>query len=141
MVKTANNPAPKNHILTLTKEIGNLWIIENVTPFGMKFERFFDEKLGHDIIKLTFIGAANHVLDILAGDAKRMDIELCMASERMNMPGYVEFERVETGHLSSKYHVNNCPGCPQLQAWISSSAKAIFKEYPSFAYIKKKSDK
>lgn len=128
----------KKHILTLTKEIGKLWIIEDVNPFGMKFERFFDEKLGRDISKLTFIGTANYVLDILAGDAKRMDIELCMSQERLNLPGCVEFELVEIGTLSAKYHVNNCPGKPQLEAWISSSAKQIFKEYPAFAYIKKK---
>ena len=73
----------KNHTLTLTKEIGKLWIIEDINPFGKKFDRFFDENLGHDISKLTFIGATNYVLDILAGDAKRMDIELCMTSEKM----------------------------------------------------------
>lgn len=128
----------KKHILTLTKEVGKLWIIEDVNPFGMKFERFFDEKLGRDISKLTFIGTANYVLDILAGDAKRMDIELCMSSERLVLPGCVEFALVEIGALSAKYHVNNCPGKPQLEAWISSSAKQIFKEYPAFAYIKKK---
>lgn len=128
----------KKHILTLTKEVGKLWIIEDVNPFGMKFERFFDEKLGRDISKLTFIGTANYVLDILGGDVKRMDIELCMSSERLDLPGCVEFALVEIGTLSAKYHVNNCPGKPQLEAWISSSAKQIFKEYPAFAYIKKK---
>lgn len=129
----------KSHTLTLTKEIGNLWIIENIDPFGMKFDRFFDEKLGHDIHKLTFIGAANSVLDILAGDAKRMDIELCMSSERLERPDCVEFVLVEMGSQSAKYHVNNCPGKPQRQAWISSACKQIFKEYPAFAYIRKKS--
>ena len=127
----------KNHTLTLTKEIGKLWIIEDINPFGKKFDRFFDENLGHDISKLTFIGAANYVLDILAGDAKRMDIELCMTSEKMNLPGYVEFARVDIGSLSAKYHVNDCPGQPQMEAWISSSCKQIFKDYPAFAYIKK----
>ena len=132
------NTMQKNHTLTLTKEIGKLWIIEDITPFGKKFELFFDEKLNHDISKLTFIGAANHVLDILAGDAKRMDIELIMADERMDLPGYVEFERVDPSRLAAKYHVNHCPGTPQLEAWIGSSCKEIFKEYPAFAYIKKK---
>ena len=128
----------KNHTLTLTKEIGNLWIIEDINPFGKKFERFFDENLSHDISKLTFIGAANLVLDILAGDAKRMDIELCMSTEKMDRPDCVEFALVDPGHLSAKYHVNNCPGKPQLVAWIGSPCKEIFKEYPAFAYIKKK---
>ena len=138
MQKTMNKPTTKNHVLSLTKEIGNLWIIEDINPFGKKFDRFFDEKLGHDISKLTFIGAANYVLDILAGDAKRMDIELCMASERMDLPDCVEFALSDTGSLSAKYLVNNCPGEPQMLAWISSSAKQIFKDYPAFAYIKKK---
>lgn len=39
---------------------------------------------------------------------------------------------------SARYYVNNCPGKPQLEAWISSACKQIFKEYPAFAYIKKK---
>ena len=139
LVRTkTKNTMQKNHTLTLTKEIGNLWIIEDIIPFGKKFDRFFDEKLGHDISKLTFIGAANYVLDILAGDAKRMDIELCMASERMDLPDCVEFALADTGSLSAKYLVNNCPGEPQMVAWISSSAKQIFKDYPAFAYIKKK---
>ena len=128
----------KNHTLTLTKEIGKLWIIEDINPFGKKFEKFFDENLFHDISKITFIGAANEVLDILAGDAKRMEIELCMAPKRMDLPGCVEFARVDIGSLSAKYHVNNCPGKPQLEAWIGSSCKEIFKDYPAFAYIKKK---
>ena len=128
----------QKHILTLTKEVGKLWIIEDINPFGKKFDRFFDENLGHDISKLTFIGAANYVLDVLAGEEKRMDIELCMASEKMDLPGYVEFARVDTGSLSAKYYVNDCPGKPQLEAWISSACKQIFKEYPAFAYIKRK---
>lgn len=128
----------KSHTLTLTKEIGKLWIIEDINPFGKKFDRFFDENLGHDISKLTFIGAANYVLDILAGEAKRMDIELCMSTEKMDLPDSVEFALVETGNLSAKYHVNNCPENPQLEAWISSSCKSIFKDYPAFSYIKKK---
>ena len=132
------NTMQKNHTLTLTKEIGKLWMIEDIEPFGKKFDRFFDENLGHDFLKLTFMGAANFVLDILAGDAKRMDIELWMSSEKMDLPGCVEFALVDTGSLSAKYHVNNCPGKPQLEAWISSACKQIFKDYPAFAYIKKK---
>lgn len=136
----------KTHTITLTKEIGKLWIIEDIKPFdikatnplGKKFSRFFDEDLGHDICKLTFIGATNYVLNTLAGDVKRMDIELCMTSERMDLPGYVEFARVEIGSQSAKYHVNDCPGKPQLEAWISSACKQIFKDYPAFAYIRKK---
>ena len=139
LVRTkTKNTMQKNHTLTLTKEIGKLWIIEDITPFGKKFDRFFDENLGHDIRKLTFIGATNYVLDILADDAKRMDIELCMTSEKMDLPGYVEFALVDTGSLSAKYHINDCPGKPQLEAWISSACKEIFKDYPAFAYIRKK---
>lgn len=126
----------KKHTITLNKEIGNLWIIEDINPFVKKFERFFDEELAHDISKLTFIGAANEVLDILAGDAKKMSIELCMFPERQELPGYVEFERVEIGHLAAKYYVNNCPGKPQLKAWISCACTKIFKDYPAFAYIR-----
>lgn len=139
LVRTkTKNTMQKKHTLTLTKEIGKLWIIEDITPLGKKFDRFFDENLGHDICKLTFIGATNYVLDILADDAKRMDIELCMTSEKMDLPGYVEFALVDTGSLSAKYHINDCPGKPQLEAWISSACKEIFKDYPTFAYIRKK---
>ena len=114
----------KTYTLTLTKEIGKLWIIEDINPFdikatnplGKKFRRFYEEDLEHDISKITFISATNKVLDILAGDAKRMDIELCMASERQELPGYVEFELVDIGVQSAKYHVNGCPGKPQLEA-------------------------
>ena len=128
----------KNHTLTLNKEIGNLWIIDDITPFVKKFVQYYDEELGHDVSKLTFIGAANYVLDILAGDVTRMDIELCMSSERLDLPGCVEFVLVDAGHLAARYHVNNCPGKPQLEAWISSAARQIFKDYPAFAYIRKK---
>lgn len=138
MQKNTNKTASKTYTLTLTKEIGTLWIIEDIKPFGKKFEKFYDEDLSHDVSKITSIGAANYVLDILAGDERRMDIELCMSAERMDVPGYVEFALVEPGHLAAKYHVNHCPGEPQLVAWISAAARQIFKEYPIFAYVKKK---
>lgn len=140
MQNTKNNQTTKNYILTLTKEIGKLWMIEDINPnpVGIKFETFFNENLSHDIGKLTFIGAVNYVLDILAGDGKRMDIEFKMAAERMELPDYVEFELVDPSRLAAKYHVNNCPGCPQLEAWFNASAKEIFKAYPAFAYIRKK---
>ena len=138
MQKTTNKPTTKSHTLTLSKEIGNLWTLQDITPFGKKFAQFFDENLGHDISKLTVISAVSYVLDILAGDSNRMDVELCMADERLNLPGYVEFALVDTGNLAAKYHVNNCPGCPQLQAWVNASVKKFFKDYPAFAYIRKK---
>lgn len=138
MQKTNNTPATINHTLSLVKDAGNLWMLRDITPFRMSFGRFFDEKLGHDFCKLTVISAANYVLNTLAGDLREMDIELRMSSERLSLPDYVEFALIEPGRLSSRYHVNNCPGCPQLQAWVSDSAKVIFQEYPAFAYIRKK---
>ena len=138
MQKTTNKPATKNHILTLNKEIGNLWTLRDITPFGKKFEQFFEENLGHDISKLTVISAVSYVLDILSGGEKQMDVELCLAEERLTLPGYVEFALVDPGRQAAKYYVNNCPGCPQLQAWVNASIKKFFKDYPAFAYIKKK---
>lgn len=137
MQKIKNNPTTKNYTLTLTKEIGKLWILKDIDPFRKNFERFFDEDLGHDIGKLMTCGCTNYVLDILAGEEKKMLIDLRIASERVDMPGYVEFELKDPCRLAAKYHVNNCPGKPQLQAWVSSSAKEILREYPAFAYIKK----
>lgn len=138
MQNATNKPTTRSHTLTLSRENGHLWILQDITPFGKKFAQFFDENLGHDISKLTVISAVSCVLDILAGDAKQMDVELCMAEERLDLPGFVEFALVDPGHLSAKYHVNNCPGCPQLQAWVNASVKKFFKDYPAFAYIKKK---
>jgi hypothetical protein len=66
-----------------------------------------------------------------------MSIELKISEERLNLPGFVEFELVAPFNLSAKYHVNNCPGCPQMEAWFNSSVKEIFRQYPTFAYIKK----
>lgn len=126
-----------NYTLTLTKEIGNLWILKDINPFRTNFERFFDEKLGHDIGKLMTCGCTNYVLDILAGEDKKMVIDFRMAHDRVELPGFVEFELVEPGRLAAKYHVNNCPEKPQLQAWVNDSARVIFKEYPKFAYIKR----
>jgi hypothetical protein len=34
--------------------------------------------------------------------------------------------------------VNNCPGKPQLEAWVNGSIREIIKTFPAFAYIKKK---
>ena len=136
MQNTKNNTI-KSQTLTLTKEIGTQWIIKDINPFRKVFERYFDEDLGHDVSKLTACGCMNYVLSILAGDNKVMDLELRMSDERVDLTGYVEFELVDPGHLAAKYYVNNCPGCPQLVAWVNASAKKIFKGYPAFAYIKK----
>lgn len=127
----------KNYTLTLTKEIGKLWILKDFAPLGKNFERFFEENLGHDIGKLVSIGCPNYVLDILAGEDKKMEIELKVAAEREELPGFVEFELVAPYRLSAKYYVNNCPGKPQLEAWVSNTAKDFLKEYPAFAYIRK----
>lgn len=138
MQNTKKTPTTKNFTITLSKEIGNIWIIEDITPFHKKFKQFFDKELGHDIGKLMTCGCPNYVLDILAGDVKRMDIDLRLAEERLDLPDFVEFELVEPCSLSAKYLVNNCPGRPQLIAWANGSTKEIFNEYPAFAYIKKK---
>ncbi len=113
-------------------------MLDDITPFYRKFQSHFDEKMGHDLLKLTVIGAANQVLDILAGDDKEMKVDLVISDERMSLPGHVEFELVAPGSMAAKYHVNNCPGMPQLVAWSNASVKEIIKTYPAFAYIKKK---
>ena len=138
MQKTKNKATTKDYTLTLTKEIGNLWIVEDIFPFRKKFELFFDKELDHDIAKVTACGATNYVLDIIAGDRNRMDVELRMATERMELPDYVEFELVAPYSLAAKYYVNNCPERPRLIAWVNASVREIFKEYPVFAYIKVK---
>jgi len=138
MQNNKKKPETKTLTVTLKKEIGKLWIVEDVIPFHKRFERFFEEDLGHDIGKLTLIGTANYVLDLLAGGQKHLSLELVLADGRLKLPDAIEFELVEVGSLSAKYYVNNCPDHPQLEAWISSSAKKIFKEYPAFAYIWKK---
>lgn len=137
MQKTKNNPTTKNYTLTFTKEIGKLWILKDFDPLGKSFARFFEENLGHDIGKLIAIGCPNYVLDILAGEQKQLEIDLRISPERVELPGFVEFELVGTGSLSAKYYVNDCPGKPQLEAWVSNTVKAFLKDYPAFAYIKK----
>lgn len=82
-----------------------------------------------------FLSRAHFVLVIL--EDRKMDIELRVAAERVELPGFVEFELVTPCRLSAKYYVNNCPGKPQLEAWVSDTAKAFLKDYPAFAYIKK----
>jgi len=136
-MQNAKNTTTRNHTLTLTKEIGKLWILKDIEPFRKNFERFFDDNLGHDIGKLTTCGCTNYVLDILAGEDKTMVIDFRMAQERVELPGFVEFELVEPGSLAAMYHVNNCPGMPQLKAWVNDSVRVIFNEYPKFAYIKR----
>lgn len=137
-MQNTKNTTTNNHTLTLTKEIGKLWILKDINPFRKNFNQFFNENLGHDIGKLMTCGCTNYVLDILAGEDKNMVIDFRMAQERVELPGFVEFELIEPGSLTAKYHVNNCPGKPQLQAWVNDSVKVIFKEYPKFAYIQKK---
>lgn len=137
MQNTKNTTTTKNYTLTFIKETGKLWILKDFAPLGKNFERFFEENLGHDIGKLASVGCPNYVLDILAGEDRKMDIELRVAAERVELPGFVEFELVTPCRLSAKYYVNNCPGKPQLEAWVSDTAKAFLKNYPAFAYIKK----
>ena len=138
MQNTKNNTTTKNYTLTLTKEIGKLWILKDIHPFRKNFELFFDQDLGHDIGRVMTCGCTNHVLDILAGEEKRIEIDFRTAKERMDLPGYVEFELVKPCSLAAEYLVNNCPGRPQMQAWVNASVRQIFREYPAFAYIKKK---
>ena len=126
-----------NYTLSLSKKIGKLWVLEDVTPFFKPFKTYYFQEMGHDICKITTSGTGNMVLDILADGDTEMNIELRMSKERVNLPGYVEFELVQPCDLAAKYHVNNCPGCPQLEAWFNASIKEIVKQYPPFAYIKK----
>lgn len=130
-------PNTTNHTLSFSKKIGKLWMLDDVTPFHKSFQSYFFNEMGHDPCKLTTCGAGNYVLDILAGGETEMNIELRMSKDRVNLPGYVEFELVQPCDLAAKYHVNNCPGCPQLEAWFNASIKEIVKQYPPFAYIKK----
>lgn len=126
-----------NKTLSFSKNYGNLWMLEDVTPYYKKFQTHFDEKMGHDLLKLTVGVVGSKVLDILADGNKEISVELVTSDERMEMPGYVEFERVSEGSLASKYYVNNCPGMPQLEAWINASIREIIKAFPAFAYIRK----
>lgn len=126
-----------NKTLSFSKNYGNLWMLEDVTPYYKKFQTHFDEKMGHDLLKLTVGVVGSKVLDILADGNKEISVELETSDERMEMPGYVEFELVSEGSLASKYYVNNCPGMPQLEAWINASIREIIKAFPAFAYIRK----
>lgn len=138
MQKTNNTIATKNYTLTFTKETGKLWVLKDFAPLGKSFARFFEDNLGHDIGKLITVGCANYVLDLLAGEENQLEIDLRIAPERVKLPGFNEFERVDTGSLSARYYVNNFPGMPQLEAWVSNTVIAFLKEYPAFAYIKRK---
>lgn len=138
MQNTRTNPTTKNYTISLNKEIGTLWIVGDINPFRKSFELFFDKELGHDVGKIMTCGATNDILDILAGGEKSMDVDLRISSERVALPGYVEFELAQPFNLSAKYYVRNCPGCPQLIAWVGSSVREIFNGYPAFAYIRKK---
>ena len=136
MQNTKNKQTTKNYTISMSKEIGKLWIVGDINPFRKPFAIFYDKELGHDVGKVMTCGAANDVLDILAAGEKRMDIDLRISSERVSLPGYVEFELARPCSLSAKYFVNNCPGKPRLEAWVGASAREIFREYPAFAYIK-----
>lgn len=131
-------PNTINRTLTLSKNYGRLWMLDDVQPFYKKFQTHFDEKMGHDLLKLTVGVVGSKVLDILADGATEMAVELVTSDERLQLADYVEFELVEQGHLAAKYYVNNCPGKPQLEAWFNTSVREIIKAFPAFAYIRKK---
>lgn len=130
-------PNTTDYTLTLSKKIGKLWLLDDITPFYKAFQIYFLEDMGNDLCKITACGAGNYVLDILADGATEMRIDLKLSKERVNLPDYVEFELIQPDRLAAKYHVNNCPGCPQLEAWFNASIKQIVRRYPLFAYIKK----
>lgn len=127
-----------DYTLTFSKKIGKLWMLDDVTPFPKRFQTYFFDEMGHDFCKITACGAGNYVLDILAEGGTELAIELKISKERVSLPDYVEFELIQPYDLSAKYHVNNCPGCPQLEAWFNASIKQIVRQYPPFAYIKKR---
>ena len=126
----------KNYTLSLSKKTGKLWMLDDVTPFQKKFQNYFFDEMGHDLCKITACGVGNFVLDILAGEETGIKIDLRISEERVDLPGFVEFELVDPGNLAAKYYVNSCPGQPQLQAWFNASIKEIVKKYPPYAYIK-----
>lgn len=132
-----NKPNTINRTLLLSKNSGNLWMLDDIKPF-VDFKKHFDEKMSHDLLKLTVGVVGSKVLDILAEGKKEMAVELVTSDERIDMPGYVEFELADAGNLASKYYVNNCPGMPQLEAWINGSVRLLIKASPAFAYIRKK---
>lgn len=130
----------KNLTLSLSKEIGNLWIVTDVQPCPSslkKFPQYFEEDLDNDIAKLTTFGAVTLVLDTLAGEEKKMDVEILMADEHTDYPASVEFELADPGVMAAKYYVNNCPGHPRLIAWMNVSAKKIIRGFPAFAYVRR----
>ena len=133
-----NKPDTTNYTLSFSRNYGKLWMLDDITPFYRKFQHHFDEKMGHDFLKLTVCGASNQVLDIIAEGDREMKVELVLSDERIDLPGHVEFQLVTPGNQASRYHVNNCPGMPQLVAWVNASVKEIIKAYPVFAYIRKK---
>ena len=126
-----------DYTLTFSRKIGKLWMLDDVTPFPRKFQNYFFDDMGHDLCKITACGAGNHILDVLSGGENEMRIELRISKERVKLPDYVEFELVQPCSLAARYHVNNCPGHPQLEAWFNASVKQIVKQYPPFAYIRK----
>lgn len=133
-----NKPNTINRTLTLSKKYGNLWMLDDVQPYYKRFMTHFDEKMGHDVVKLTVGVVGSLVLDILSGGDTVMAVELVTSDGRVAMPGFVEFELAAPGRLASKYYVNGCPGMPQLVAWFNASVKEIIKDFPAFAYIRKK---
>ena len=126
-----------DYTLSFSKKSGKLWILDDVTPFFKKFQRYYFDEMGHDLCKIMACGTGNYVLDILSEGENEMRVELKISKERVELPGYVEFELVQPTALAAKYHVNNCPGHPQLEAWFNASIKQIIKQYPPFAYIKR----
>lgn len=127
-----------DYTLSLSKHFGRLWMLDDITPFYKKFQNHFSGEMGGDYLKITTCGAGNHVLDILAGEDRDMEIELRISPERVKLPGYVEFELASEGKMAAKYYVNDCPGVPQLAAWFNVSVKEIVKGFPPFAYIRRK---
>jgi len=133
-----NKPNTINRTLTLSKNYGRLWMLDDVQPYYKKFQTHFDEKMGHDLLKLTVGIVGSKVLDILAEGVKEMNVELVTSDERIKMPGYVEFELVNEGNLASKYYVNNCHGKPQLEAWFNGTVRQIIKNIPRLCLYQEK---
>lgn len=120
-----------------TYKVRTLTLIKNPEHPVWETWEYFIDKMGRDICKITSCGPGNLVLDILSGGANGMQVELRISNERIEMPGYVEFELIRPCSLAARYHVNNCPGRPQLEAWFNASVKQIVGQYPPFAYIRK----
>ena len=45
-----------NYTLSLSKKIGKLWVLEDVTPFFKPFKTYYFQEMGHDICKVTTSG-------------------------------------------------------------------------------------